>query len=360
MATNLPSTWNRSVLSVGSSEWSGETAEFCRRLAEADLLVPSWPKEYGGGEAGSWRQQILAEVMWAHGEPRGPQYMNVNWIGPSIIRFGTEEQKGKYLPPIAAGTAVWCQGFSEPDAGSDLASLRTRAVRDGDLYHVDGQKIWTSYASDAAHCFLLARTDPDAHRHRGISVLLVPMDAEGLEVRRIPSIAGGHAFHELFFRDVTVPVSERLGPENEGWRVVRYSLANERVGLPRYVRAAAVLRQVADWVRENGRLDHHALGRLAEADACCEAARSLVYAVVDERARGHEPSGLAYLARAAVVEAEWAVADLATDLMAPAGIFGENLPDAQQRNALAVGMAGGTYEIQLGLIAETLLGLERA
>jgi alkylation response protein AidB-like acyl-CoA dehydrogenase len=357
---NLPTTWNRSAGSLGSSEWSPETGEFCRRMAEAGLLVPSWPEEYGGQAAGPWRQQILAEVMWGHGEPRGPQYMNVNWIGPALIRFGTDEQKSRYLPDMAAGRVVWCQGFSEPDAGSDLASLRTRATRYGDVYVVNGQKIWTSYARDASTCFLLVRTDPEAHRHRGLSVLLVPMDTPGIELRPIASIVGTHAFHELFFTDVEVPESQRLGPEHEGWRVVRYALANERVGLPRYIRAVEVLRRVTEATRKAGRLDRHALLRIVDIHARCEAARLLVYGVVDERTRGDEPSGRAYVARAAVVECERAVADLATELLGPEGVFGENLADVQQRNALAVGVASGTYEIQLGLIAETMLGLERA
>ena len=357
---HLPDTWDRSAGSLGSSEWSPQTGEFCRQMADAGLLVPSWPEEYGGQNAGPWRQQILAEVMWGHGEPRGPQYMNVNWIGPAIIRFGTVEQKNRYLPDIAAGQPVWCQGFSEPDAGSDLASLRTRATRHGDVYVVNGQKIWTSYARDASTCFLLVRTDPDAQRHRGLSVLLVPMDTPGIEVRAIDSIAGTHAFHELFFTEVEVPESQRLGPEHEGWQVVRYALANERVGLPRYMRALDVMHRVVDSVRRAGRIDRHAMLQILDVYARCEAARLLVYAVVDEKTRGDEPSGRPYLARAAVVECERAVADLATELLGPEGVFGGNLADVQQRNALAVGMAGGTYEIQLGLIAETMLGLPRA
>ena len=136
-----------------------ETAQrFCRTLAERNLLCLAWPEEFGGGGASVWEQTVVREEMWAHHEPRGAQYMGVNWVGPIIMRHGTEEQQRKHLPPIARGEVIWCQGFSEPEAGSDLASLRTAARRDGDGWLVSGQKIWTSYATMAQWCFLLART----------------------------------------------------------------------------------------------------------------------------------------------------------------------------------------------------------
>jgi alkylation response protein AidB-like acyl-CoA dehydrogenase len=358
---HLDPDWPRSPASLGSSQWTPMTAEFCRRLAEHHLLVPSWPVEYGGNDAPVWQQQILAEVMWEHGEPRGPQYMNVNWIGPAIIGFGSDELKERFLPPMARGEIVWCQGFSEPDAGSDLASLRTAARLDGDCYVVNGQKIWTSYADTAQHCFLLVRTGTVESRHRGLTVLLVEMTTPGLEVRKIDSIAGEHAFHEVFLNDVLVPASQRLGDENKGWAVVRHALAYERIGLPRYVRASGVLDLVAARAGASGRLEDPAvLARMAEARACCEAARLLVYRAVDERAKGEGPSASAYLARAAVVDAARAVAAAANDALgAGAGAPGD-LADVQLRNALAVGLAGGAYEIQLGLVAEQLLGLARS
>ncbi len=143
-----------------------ETAQaFCRLLAERNLLCLSWPEEFGGGAASVWEQTVVREEMWAHHEPRGAQYMGVNWVGPIIMRHGTEDQQRKHLPPIARGEVIWCQGFSEPEAGSDLASLRTTARRDGDGWRVSGQKIWTSYATMAQWCFLLARTSKVA-RHR--------------------------------------------------------------------------------------------------------------------------------------------------------------------------------------------------
>lgn len=356
----LPEGWSRSIQSVGSSSATDASMEFAALLGEADLLVPSWPQEYGGKDATRWEQHILAEVMWQHGEPRGPQYMNVNWIGPAIMRFGTADQKDKYLSPMARGAVVWCQGFSEPDAGSDLAALRTVAVRDGDEYVINGEKIWTSYADAAAHCFLLARTDQDASRTAGISVLLVPMDSPGLEVRKIPAIIGDHAFHSLVFTDVRVPTDVLLGTENDGWTIVREALANERVGLPRYVRASQVLDAAAAWVSERGLLaDSWIATKLGEARSICEAARVLVYRAVDELSKGNASSGQANVARVSVVDAERAVADVVSEIMGPAGLEEGTLADAQFRNSLAVGIAGGTYEVQLNLIATNLLQLPK-
>jgi alkylation response protein AidB-like acyl-CoA dehydrogenase len=358
---HLPEEWARSAGSLGSSVWSPATAAFAEALAQNGLLVPSWPKEYGGNDASSWQQQILAEVMWGNGEPRGPQYMNVNWIGPAIIEFGTEQQRASYLPPMSSGAVVWCQGFSEPDAGSDLASIRTRAERDGAVYTVNGRKIWTSYADSAQHCFLLVRTGTEESRHRGLSVLLVPMESPGIEVRKIPAIVGDHAFHELTFTDVIVPESHRLGDQNEGWGVVVRALANERVGLPRYIRGEQVLDLVAQWAMSNNILQHErVLAMLGEALACCEAARMLVYRVVDERAKGRPPSGNANVARVAAVEAERIVADVTVELMGGAGLISGTLADVQQRNSLAVGLAGGAFEVQLNLISQLVLDLPRS
>ncbi|MFA5882918.1 MAG: acyl-CoA dehydrogenase family protein [Acidimicrobiia bacterium] len=360
LARCLPPDWSRSATSVGGSQASPESNAVARALAADGLLVCSWPPEFGGEGASRWEQLILAEVMWRHGEPRGPQYMNVNWIGPAIMQFGTEEQKRELLLPMARGGVIWCQGFSEPDAGSDLAALRTRADRDGDDYVINGQKIWTSYAGDAQYCFLLARTDPEAARRRGISVLVVPMDTPGVEVRRIPSLVGGHAFHQVDFVDARVPTSVRLGEENEGWTIVRSALANERVGLPRYIRASLVLDGVAGWARERGLLtETWVQARLGEARAACEAARLLVYRAADDQAKGRGASAFAYVARVAVVDAERAVADASVDVMGAHGLVLGSLADGQMRNSMGGGIASGTYEVQLNLIASELLGLPR-
>jgi alkylation response protein AidB-like acyl-CoA dehydrogenase len=346
---------------VITAEDKARVKDFTAKLAERGWLTPSWPAEYGGTGQSAWQGLILSEEMWSVGEPRGSQYMNVNWIGPAIMMAGTEEQKLQHLPPISRGEVFWCQGFSEPGAGSDLASLRTRAERDGDEYVVNGQKIWTSHTPSAEWIFLLVRTDPDAPKNRGISILLVPLDTPGIEIRRIPDIVGEGAFAEVFLTDVRVPVANRLGDENRGWDVVRRSLQYERVGAARWERAALVLDLVARRAQEAGRLaDPDVSRRLGEARATVEASRWMTYAVVDEREKGISGTATAYPARVAMVRAERIVADLALDVFGGEALVAESFLDDIYRSSLTAGVAGGTYEVQLNLIAGQVLGLPRS
>jgi len=346
---------------VITAEDKARVRDFTAKLAERGWLTPSWPAEYGGEGQSAWQAVILSEEMWSVGEPRGSQYMNVNWIGPAIMLAGTEEQKLRFLPPISRGEVFWCQGFSEPEAGSDLASLKTRAVRDGDEYVVNGQKIWTSHTPSAEWIFLLVRTDPDAPKNRGITILLAPLDTPGIEVRRIPDIVGEGAFAEVFLTDVRVPAANRLGDENRGWSVVRQALQYERVGAARWERAGLVLDQLAHRAKESGRLsDPDVARRFGEARAVVEAARWMAYSVVDERARQVSGTATAYPARAAMVRAERAVADLALDVLGSAALVEGGFLDNIYRSSLTAGVAGGTYEIQLNLIAGQVLGLPRS
>lgn len=352
--------WERSEFGLGSAVHTDFSRKFVRTLAGRGWLTPHWPERYGGGGQGAWQHFVLGEEMWKRGEPRGPQYMNVNWVGPSLIKYGTEEQKRTLLPPIARGEVFWCQGFSEPEAGTDLAALRTRAVRDGDGYLLNGQKIWTSYADGADHCFLLARTGTVADGRRGISVFLLPPDTPGVEVRPIDGFVGDHSFNEVFLKDVWVPRSRLLGEENKGWDIVRRTLAYERVGAPRYARAALVLDGLADWSRTRGLLDDPGVQeQFGEARALCEAARLLVYRVIDERAKDKEPSPRANQARAAMVQAERAVGDLALDVMGSEALAEGSRGDAQFRNSLGAGIAAGSYEVQLNLITRLILKLPK-
>ena len=315
---------------------------------------------YGGADATAWRHIILSEEMWSRGEPRGPQYMNVNWIGPSIMAYGTDEQKREHLPRISRGDVLWCQGFSEPEAGSDLAALRTLAIREGDVYVVNGSKIWTSYANHAEFCFLLVRTDPNSKRQRGVSVLLMPMDLPGIEIREIPSVVGERYFHEVFLSDVRVPVSCRLGPENEGWMIVSYALQYERVGAPRYARAAVTVDEIAEHAKQRGLLlDPTILEKLGEARALCEAARLLTYRVVDQRARNLPPTPDSNITRVAGTLADRAVAELALEVFGNEAMAYGSFADSNFRMAMTAGVAVGATEIQLNLIANRYLGLPR-
>jgi alkylation response protein AidB-like acyl-CoA dehydrogenase len=361
LRSELPDDWPElSKHGPGSDAQAAFSRAFCRKLAARGWLTQHWPRAVGGAEASPWRHAVLGEELWAIGEPRGPQYMNVNWIGPAILEFGSEEQKTLHLPRISRGEVLWCQGFSEPEAGSDLVALRTLALREGDVYRVNGSKIWTSYANHADFCFLLARSDPQSRRHKGISVLLVPMDLPGIEVREIPSVVGERYFHEVFFDDVRVPVSCRLGPEHEGWTVVSHALQYERVGAARYARAALTLDRLAEELRRRGRLDDPLVAeRLGEARAVCEAARLLTYRVIDQRAKGLAPSADTQIARVAGTRADALVGELALDLLGPEGMRDGSFADANFRLAMTAGVAVGATEVQLNLIASRFLGLPR-
>ncbi|HVK81551.1 MAG TPA: acyl-CoA dehydrogenase family protein [Verrucomicrobiae bacterium] len=331
--------------------------DFAKKLAEKRWLTPAWPREYGGLAQGPWEQLILSEEMVEHGEPRTAQYMCVNWVGPALIIAGTEEQKAYHLNRISRGDVVWCQGFSEPGAGSDLASLRTRAVRDGDDYIINGEKIWTSYADTADYCFLLARTDTEGGKHGGISIFLVPTDAPGVTITEIPSIFSKGAFNQCVFKDLRAPAEWRLGPENGGWPIIRQLLVNERVGVARFRRANTFLAKIGEAAREAGLLDDPiVIDALAKGQAACDAARVLIYRVVDERAKGKAPDVTAYTYRVATIRSERAVYEAAMAVEGAGGVLKGSLGALQFGHALAAGVATGTLEMQLNLIARDVIG----
>ena len=341
-------------------EWATNARKYGAQLAEHGYLTPSWPAEYGGRDASPYEQVIVAEEMVRHGEPRALQYMSVNYIGPTIMMAGSEEQKAYHLPRISKGEVLWCQGFSEPDAGSDLAALRTHASRDGDDYVINGEKIWTSGAEVADFCFLLARTDRDATKHRGLSLLLVPMTTPGIEVRKVPGVVGEGAFHLLVLTDVRVPASCLLGAENEGWSLVRRALAFERVGVAKYARNVRYLDKFVAWAREHGRADDPVVRRqLAEAMAAADSARILAMVVANDRAKGRPDSPSAYVYRVASVRAERLVMELGIELMGPDGLVDDSLADRQVRWGVTAGVAGGTAEMNLNTVAQLVLGLPR-
>ena len=203
------------------------------RLADAGWAAVSWPARYGGRDADVGQQLAYHEEMSRAGAPGPVNTIGVSNIAPAIMSLGTEEQKERFLRPMLRGDEIWCQGMSEPDAGSDLASLRTAARREGDTFVVSGQKTWNSLGNHADWCQLYVRTDPDAPKHKGISCLLVDMASPGLEVRPLRTMSGDFAFSELFFDEVAVPVTFLLGPLNEGWRVAMTTLSHERAGVAR-------------------------------------------------------------------------------------------------------------------------------
>ena len=359
LAQHLPDDWERFAQhGPASPALTAFAAQFCGKLAQAGMLFPHWPVALGGQGLGPWYQQILAEVMWEAGEPRGGQYMNVNWIGPTLDRYGSDAQKARYLPPITQGSALWCQGFSEPDSGSDLASLRTRATLEGECYRINGQKIWTSYAGLADTCFLLARTSDD--KKRGITVLLVPMDTPGITVRPIPSLIGEGDIHEVFFDDCIVPASARLGEEGQAWEIVGFSLTNERLGIPRFQLARAALERAVAMLQELGEFGGETVRvEAARAAAACEAARIASYAIVQKRVDGLAIGAEASSARYATVSAERAVAEFVVEYLPQA--LGDAAPflKMHHQRGIVAGIAAGAAEIQLNIIAADVLHLPR-
>lgn len=338
--------------------YKSQSAAFCKAMAKKGWLTQSWPKEFGGSDSSAWRAAILSEEMWPLGEPRGPQYMNVNWIGPAIMANGTDAQKDYHLNRISNGDVFWCQGFSEPDAGSDLASLKCRAVLDGEHYIVNGTKIWTSHVGLADFCFLLVRTDVDVRKHKGISILLVPMDTEGIEVSRIDGVVGEQAFHQLIFDDVKVHVSNRLGDENDGWAIVRNALQFERVGAALYEEALLILGDVVQVARENGKLeDPEIQSRIGEVYAACEAARMLVYRVVELRTQNSPPTADSNLSRVAQTNCLSLLMELSHLVFGAAAL--ETGSPGNLRRLMAFSIAAGTAEIQLDQIATRYLDLPR-
>ncbi|WP_373077705.1 acyl-CoA dehydrogenase family protein [Zhongshania sp.] len=353
---NLPENWEHVAHGPASKEQTVFAKTFCGNLADAGLLVPHWPAEWGGRDADPWIAFILAEEMWMAGEPRGGQYMNVNWIGPTLMVFGSEAQKQQYIPPMARGETLWCQGFSEPESGSDLASLRTKADKDGNDYLINGQKIWTSYAGDADTCFCLARTSPGKN---GISIFLIPMDTPGITVRDIPSIIGEGDIHEVFFDNVRVPESARLGEEGQAWEIVGKALSLERVGIPRFALASTTLAKAVALLKNQDRFGVGAIEQAAKAHAACEAARLYSYSIIDKRAKGGIPGPEASVGRFATVNCERMVADFVVEHV-PEAISGEHpMLLAHHQRGIVAGIASGAAEIQLNLIATQYLELPR-
>ncbi len=341
-----------------------QTQRFCRLLADEGLLARAWPAEFGGGGGSVWEQTVVREEMWAHHEPRGAQYMGLNWVGPALIRFGTEAQRRQHLPSIAAGEVVWCQGFSEPEAGSDLASLRTRATPTDGGWLVSGQKIWTSYAEMAQWCVVAARTSTEGRKHEGITVFLVPMDGDGPTVRPIASMLGRHHLNEVFFDEVFVGPDSVLGEVNGGWAVIREALKFERVGIARYARCDRLLHLLREELGESWNdLPGGLRARWARALIHVRTARLLAYRVVAAQEAGTLTDADASIARVATTLCDQEVAEVLFEALGPRALDNATSSAAilhgavedHWRYAQAATIASGTIEIQRMLIARSVL-----
>jgi alkylation response protein AidB-like acyl-CoA dehydrogenase len=335
---------------------------FCRLLAEQGLLCLSWPEEFGGSAASVWEQTIVREEMWAHHEPRGAQYMGVNWVGPTLMRYGTDEQQRTHLPPIARGEVIWCQGFSEPDAGSDLASLRTAARRDGDGWLVSGQKIWTSYATMAQWCFLLTRSSKEEKKQRGLTIFLVPMDDPAIQVRPIRAMVGPHHLNEVFFDDLRVTEADVLGEVGGGWSIVQEVLSFERVGIARYARCERLLHAAPAALGEAWeQLPAELRGRWVRMLTHCRRARLLAYRVVSLQSTGRVAPGDAAAYRIAVTKLDQDSAEVLMEIIAAVPRADESTAyfraevEDHWRYAQASTVASGSIEMQRILLSRAML-----
>jgi alkylation response protein AidB-like acyl-CoA dehydrogenase len=341
---------------------------------ERGYTAPTWPKEYGGGGLSKEEAKVLAEEMARIGARPPLVGFGLAMIGPLLLQEGSEELKKMHLPPIARGEIRWCQGYSEPGAGSDLASLRTRAVRDGDVYVVDGQKVWTSYAEKADWMFLLVRTDPAAKKQHGITFLLMDMESPGVRVKPIRLISGASPFCETFLEGVRVPVTNVVGKENQGWGIARALLAHERTMIGDIFKERDAMEKIVSAAREHlgedgGRIADPILrDRIAalEIDQAC--LDRTMQRSRDGAKAGHKPGHESSIFKLVGTELNQRRRDLHCAILGPQslGWEGEGFEPDELRatrdwlRSRGNTIEGGTTEIQLGIIAKHVLLLPDA
>ncbi|MEZ5171256.1 MAG: acyl-CoA dehydrogenase family protein [Acidimicrobiia bacterium] len=345
-----------------------------RILWEAGYVGLSWPERYGGQNASLTEQVIVAEELAAVRTPPLINTIGLTILGPTLIRHGTEHQRERFLPKILSAEELWCQGFSEPEAGSDLAALTTRADINGDDFVVNGQKVWTSLAPIADWCFLLVRTDPDAPKREGISYLLCDMTTPGLTVTPLRNAAGGIHFSEMFFDDVRVPRANLVGDLNRGWQIARTTLEHERSGLSSVLaleQNLTRLRQTAcNTSRGDGRaIDDQAIRReLAQRWVELEGLRHLGYRTLSDQLAGRPPGANTSVGKLFAAQLRQRIARLALTIEGPLASVTKKSPHVIDRgrwnavyfDALGHSIGGGTSEIQRNTIAERVLGLPRS
>jgi alkylation response protein AidB-like acyl-CoA dehydrogenase len=348
-----------------------EPPDWTARLARAGYVAPHWPRPWGLG-ASPVEQLAIESVARELAVARPLNPIGIGWAGPTLLVAGTPEQQDRYLPGILDGSQVWCQLFSEPAAGSDLAALETRAVRDGDEYVVHGQKVWTTLAHVARYGILLARTDPSAEAHRGISYFVLDMSAPGITVRPLVQMTGTHEFNEVFLDGVRVPASDLVGDENDGWRLAKVTLGNERVSLSgegALWGRGPTATDVLDLVRaRGGTRDPLLRQRLAVLYAESEVLRLIRLRTVSARVRGLEPGPEASVRKALSDEHGQHVMATAMALAGTAGLLSDRGPYGDADGGLwhygylysrALTIGGGTSEVQRNILGERVLGLPR-
>ena len=330
---------------------NGHSKEFSKVLAAEGWIGMTWPTEVGGGGRPGIERIIMAEEMISAGAPIAASWVADRQMGPAIYTYGTPDQQAEFLPGILSGEATWCIGMSEPDAGSDLASLKTAALREGDDFVVNGQKIWTSTAASAEYCYLICRTDSSGPPHKGVSELIVPMDLPGIEVRPVEDMIGNNHFCEVFFTDVRVPAENLVGVEGDAFRQTMVQLAHERGGVDRLVSN----RPLYDLALEHAdRSDPLVRQEIAAIETGYRLGRLMVY----QGALGQARSDFSAGTKAYCTEHEQRVARFAASVLGPAGLVGDALPNAIAY-APAYTIQGGTSTIMRNILGERVLQLPR-
>jgi alkylation response protein AidB-like acyl-CoA dehydrogenase len=372
LKVELPSGWQDqfdSETELGADQQSEFGRQFNKKLAERHWLTLPWPEEYGGLKASIMQQMIYNEEMAYNGAPTGLN-MGVAWVGPSLMIYGTEEQKKRFLPAIASHDEIWCTLYSEPEAGSDLASLQTRAVKDGDEWVINGQKIWTSGAHRSDWGWLAARTDPEAPKHKGISMFILPMDTAGITIRPLVNMAGMHGFNEVFFEDVRIPANYIVGQENNGWYQLAVALDFERSSVAGVARARrwcedliAFSKERRPFLEARPEVRH----RLAEIGLEIDVGQNLSYRVASLQQTGKIPNYEASIAKLYSSELGRRLAGTGMDLL---GLYGQLRPRSKfsylkgrieryYQLSVAETIGGGTSEIMRNIIAMRGLGLPK-
>ncbi len=340
------------------------------RLATNGYVTPHWPRPWGR-DASPIEQLVIDEELKAALAPKPINPIGIGWAGPTLLVAGTPEQQARYLPGLLDGSEIWCQLFSEPEAGSDLASLTTRAVRDGDEYVLNGQKVWTTLAQWSRYGILLARTDPDAEPHRGISYFVLDMQSPGITVRPIKQMDHDAMFNEVFFEDVRIPEANLVGDENDGWRLAKVTLGNERVSLSgegALWGRGPTAHDVLDLVRADGAVADPVLRqRLAALYIESEVLRLIRLRTVSAKVQGLEPGPEASVRKALADEHGQHVMAMAVELAGSDGMLLDRGPFGAATSEWAKGylysraltIGGGTSEVQRNILAERILGLPR-
>ena len=344
-----------------------------KRMHAGGWVGVHWPQEYGGRGATLVEQLIFHEELERVQAPQPANVLGLLMAGPVIMHWGTEEQKRRYLPKILSGEELWCEGLSEPGSGSDLASLQTRAVEDGDSFIVNGQKVWTSLAQRAQFCQLFVRTDSDAPKHKGMACLLVDLRSPGITIQPLVQVTGDAEFNEVFFEDVRVPKANLVGGKDQGWQVLVTTLMFERSGIGLDLPVDSTLRQLIALTRQvqiNGQpasADPAVRQKLTQFAIECKAIRYNIFRHLTRRLKGHPPGPEGSIGKLAGSEVGIKMAAFATEVLGPYAALALGEPRALERGkwarlalgARALTIAGGTSEVQRNIVGERVLGLPK-